>query len=158
FDLETGTTTPLTDGTAHAFDPRLDEDGAWLTYTTLRVGEGGQGSLTVVARNLQTGDERSLDSMAVGSPSAPSALRVHEWVGGGRLAVLLKDRVSVWIPADGFFEMPGITLAAGSNVLIARAADPAGGAKSPNSEPVVVTVAPATFPDLAIAATDLSSY
>jgi subtilase family serine protease/flagellar hook assembly protein FlgD len=153
YDLDDGTVSPVTRESSDAFDPRFDQENAWLSFRRVEVSDEDEEAETFVARRIDTGEERS-----VGRSEQGVAFHLHEWVDGNRLAVLIGSDVRFLAPADGFFDMKDIRLAPGANVLVARATDPLTGATGPDSDAVHVTVAPSRFADLAVTASDLSSY
>ncbi|HEY2946701.1 MAG TPA: CARDB domain-containing protein, partial [Vicinamibacteria bacterium] len=157
YDLDQGTVSLLTEESSHALDPRFDREDEWLSFSRVHEADG-RAVQTLVARRIDTGEERTVASRILGNPDEGSPLRLHEWVEDDRLAILVDDPVQLLTPADGFFELRDVTLAPGENVLVARSTDPASGLTGPDSEAVHIAVGPGLFPDLAIGAADLSIY
>jgi subtilase family serine protease/fibronectin type 3 domain-containing protein len=153
YDLDNGTVSPVTAESSDAFDPRFDRENAWLSFSRVEVSDQDQGAETLVARRIDTGEERRL-----GRSEQGVAFRLHEWVDGNQLAGLIGSDVRFLTPAEGFFDVKDIHLAPGDNVLVARATDPLTGVTGADSEAVHVTVAPSQFADLAVTAADLTSY
>ena len=154
WNVDTGATSDLSDGTTASFDGRLDADGARLSY--IRFDHAATPTLeSLVVRDLSSGAEHVVASWPSGFASASD---VHDWVSGGYLAFQRDKRVRVYPSFAGAFHVQSVTLDPGANVVEAEAIEPSTGALSPPSLALTVTVPFEAFPDLAVEASGLVSY
>lgn len=122
------------------FDPRFASDGDHLSF--LRF--SSEGAAEVFVRSLASGIE-------VAVLTAPYLSSNAQWIADGRLAIPGPERVIFLAPCHrGIFEIPGVALSTGENVLIARSTE-TGGSVSPDSSPVRLVSPGATSPDFALA-------
>ena len=130
---------------ADVFDARFSPDGAWLSYVRVRFAAGGEPLRSVLARRL----ESAFVTTVSGPRASPAWPEDHEWRQGG---LCLRDGLALetWSPETGRFLVSGVPLSPGENVVVARATDPATRLTSADSEAVLLTVLPESFPDLAV--------
>lgn len=135
----------LTEPQADAVDARFSPTGGWLSYVRVDRLATGSSSRSVVARQLDAG----LTVTVAGPRESDSWPLEHEW-RGTRLGLHDGAQVELFAAQPGRFQLPHVPLEPGDNLVVARAADPATGRTSPDSEAILVSVAEQSFPDLAV--------
>jgi fibronectin type 3 domain-containing protein/flagellar hook assembly protein FlgD len=153
-DLAAGTTADVTDPQLPSFDPQLDPQGGWISFTAMRSTADGP-VRDLVAEDLARGGRRTVATWPGGAEAGPIAL--HAWAAHHTLAAAFPDRVALFA-AEGQFRLDGLRLTAGENVVLARATDPGEGLTSADSRPIRLTVPDSLFTNLTLANDGLSTY
>ena len=135
----------ITETGSNVVDARFSPDGSWLSYIRLTPVDEWTSLRSVHAIHQKQGLRVTVSEpqQASGIPDA------HGWFGG-TLAVRAYEKMDFYASEAGRFVVRDVALAPGENQLVARAADPATGRTSPDSETVLVTVSEEAFPDLAV--------
>ena len=129
----------------NGLDPRFDDSGNRISFVDFATGG-------LAVYELATDLRSTLLDLAFAEPL------LHHWTSDGILALGLPGRVAFFGPCSGGqFEIPGVALQPGENVLVARSLALPTGMLSADSEPALVTVELSRFPDLVVEDGDLSS-
>jgi subtilase family serine protease/flagellar hook assembly protein FlgD len=150
-DVGTGQRLDLGDPSLSTFDPQFDPEGGWLSLATVRATAAGP-ERVLLAESLEDGRR-----VEVGAAPGDQPWPLHAWMSQRTLALALPGR-AVFFGAEGSFHLDALRLGPGSNAISALATDPDEGLTSEPSRPIVLTVAPERFADLAIAPDLLSTY
>lgn len=157
YERASGASSDVTGGDPAAWDARFDLEGSWLTFLR-ETAPGPQGTRAELVARAGSGEERVAATIDTGW-RGPLALQA--WTRGGYLHVdrnLGDGTISILPGFDGAFALELVPLAPGENTLVARALEPLNGLSSADSQPVLVTVAEAAFPDLAVGPADVQAY
>lgn len=142
-ELASGALSDLGEGGLPRYDPAGDAVSL-LVY--------GPNTASIVAADLATGTRQGVVELPLGYAD------LHEWTDFG-IVVSLADRVGVWRRCPrGAFKVPGVPLAPGENVLVARELDLGTTLVSPDSAPVRIEVPESAYPDLEVRAAEITSY